>query len=138
MKIVVAAYGSRGDVEPAIAVGAELLRRGHEVRVAVTVPAEMWAAAVEYLEVGFGRRFAESTGDSLTADLQRILAPQCAARARTVATHMATPSESLSSTADYSNQPPVAVSTADRFSRKRRDAPAAPAGCRWRQSSAPG
>jgi vancomycin aglycone glucosyltransferase len=60
----------------------------------------MWAAAVEYLEVGFGRRFSESTGDSLTADLQRILSPQYATRARTVATHMTTPSESLSSTAD--------------------------------------
>ena len=43
MKIVVAAYGSRGDVEPTVAVGAELLRRGHEVRMAVTVPPEMRA-----------------------------------------------------------------------------------------------
>ena len=35
MKIVVAAYGTRGDVEPSVAVGRELLRRGHEVRMAV-------------------------------------------------------------------------------------------------------
>jgi vancomycin aglycone glucosyltransferase len=35
MKIVVAGYGSRGDVEPCVAVGRELLRRGHEVRMAV-------------------------------------------------------------------------------------------------------
>jgi UDP:flavonoid glycosyltransferase YjiC (YdhE family) len=35
MKFVVAAYGSRGDVEPCVAVGAELLRRGHDVRMAV-------------------------------------------------------------------------------------------------------
>ena len=35
MKIVVAGYGSRGDVEPCAAVGRELLRRGHEVRMAV-------------------------------------------------------------------------------------------------------
>src|ERR1700739_3553561 len=35
MKFVLAGYGTRGDVEPGIAVGRELLRRGHEVRMAV-------------------------------------------------------------------------------------------------------
>jgi UDP:flavonoid glycosyltransferase YjiC (YdhE family) len=35
MKFVVAGYGSRGDVEPCVAVGRELLRRGHDVRMAV-------------------------------------------------------------------------------------------------------
>ena len=35
MKFVLAAYGSRGDIEPCTAVGRELLRRGHEVRMAV-------------------------------------------------------------------------------------------------------
>lgn len=35
MKFVVAGYGVRGDVEPSVAVGRELLRRGHEVRTAV-------------------------------------------------------------------------------------------------------
>ncbi|UXA04774.1 glycosyltransferase [Mycobacterium sp. SMC-2] len=35
MKIVLAGYGSRGDVEPCAAVGRELLRRGHDVRMAV-------------------------------------------------------------------------------------------------------
>lgn len=35
MKFVVASYGTRGDVEPFAAVGRELLRRGHEVRMAV-------------------------------------------------------------------------------------------------------
>jgi vancomycin aglycone glucosyltransferase len=35
MKFVVAAYGSRGDVEPCVAVGRELLRRGHDVHMAV-------------------------------------------------------------------------------------------------------
>ncbi|OBG17973.1 glycosyl transferase family 1 [Mycolicibacterium celeriflavum] len=35
MKVVVAAYGTRGDVEPSFAVGRELLRRGHEVCMAV-------------------------------------------------------------------------------------------------------
>ena len=35
MKFALACYGTRGDVEPSAAVGRELLRRGHEVRVAV-------------------------------------------------------------------------------------------------------
>jgi vancomycin aglycone glucosyltransferase len=35
MKFVFAGYGTRGDVEPCIAAGRELLRRGHEVRMAV-------------------------------------------------------------------------------------------------------
>lgn len=35
MKFVLAFYGTRGDVEPGIAVGRELLRRGHEVCMAV-------------------------------------------------------------------------------------------------------
>jgi len=35
MKFVLACYGTRGDVEPGAAVGRELLRRGHEVRMAV-------------------------------------------------------------------------------------------------------
>jgi vancomycin aglycone glucosyltransferase len=35
MKVVLAGYGSRGDVEPCAAVGRELLRRGHDVRMAV-------------------------------------------------------------------------------------------------------
>ena len=35
MKFVVAAHGSRGDIEPSAAVGLELQRRGHEVRIAV-------------------------------------------------------------------------------------------------------
>ena len=35
MKFALACYGTRGDVEPSVAVGRELLRRGHEVRMAV-------------------------------------------------------------------------------------------------------
>ncbi|WP_374025924.1 glycosyltransferase [Mycobacterium sp. HNNTM2301] len=35
MKFVLAAYGSRGDVEPCVAVGRELLRRGHDAHLAV-------------------------------------------------------------------------------------------------------
>jgi len=35
MKLVLASYGTRGDVEPCVVVGRELLRRGHDVRMAV-------------------------------------------------------------------------------------------------------
>ncbi len=35
MKFVVAGYGGRGDVEPCVAAGRELLRRGHDVQMAV-------------------------------------------------------------------------------------------------------
>ena len=35
MKVVLAAYGSRGDVEPCAVVGRELQRRAHQVRIAV-------------------------------------------------------------------------------------------------------
>jgi UDP:flavonoid glycosyltransferase YjiC (YdhE family) len=35
MKFALAAHGTRGDIEPCAAVGRELLRRGHEVRMAV-------------------------------------------------------------------------------------------------------
>ena len=35
MRFVLACYGTRGDVEPSVAVGRELLRRGHDVRIGV-------------------------------------------------------------------------------------------------------
>jgi UDP:flavonoid glycosyltransferase YjiC (YdhE family) len=60
----------------------------------------MWAAAVTHLGVGFGRCFSETTLDSLAADLQLILTPQYAARAREVAGQMTTPAESLTRTVD--------------------------------------
>jgi vancomycin aglycone glucosyltransferase len=72
MKIVVAAYGSRGDVEPAIAVGAELLRRGHQVCMAVTVPREMrtYADSAGLVSVPYGRDWQELLSDD---DFTRML-----------------------------------------------------------------
>ena len=35
MKFALVNYGSRGDIEPCVAVGRELLRRGHDARMAV-------------------------------------------------------------------------------------------------------
>jgi UDP:flavonoid glycosyltransferase YjiC (YdhE family) len=35
MKFAVASYGTRGDIEPCLTIGRELMRRGHSVRMAV-------------------------------------------------------------------------------------------------------
>jgi vancomycin aglycone glucosyltransferase len=65
MKFVVAGYGSRGDVEPCIAIARELQRRGHDVRMAMTVPPDM-VALVEsagLTAVPYGREWRELLGD---------------------------------------------------------------------------
>ena len=60
----------------------------------------VWAAAIEGLGIGVGRPFAATTGESLVADLRAVLAPDCAARAREVATQMTPPAESAGRAAD--------------------------------------
>jgi UDP:flavonoid glycosyltransferase YjiC (YdhE family) len=72
MKFVVAGYGSRGDVEPCIAVARELLRRGHDVRMAVTVPPDMLAfvESAGLTVVPYGRDYQELLGDK---DFVRML-----------------------------------------------------------------
>ena len=60
----------------------------------------LWAAAVEYLKVGVGRRFSETSQESLVADLRFILTAQYAIRAREVAAQMTKPAESIATTAD--------------------------------------
>jgi len=54
MKFVVAGYGSRGDVEPCVAVGRELLRRGHDVRMAVPPNMLGFAEAAGLAAVAYG------------------------------------------------------------------------------------
>jgi UDP:flavonoid glycosyltransferase YjiC (YdhE family) len=54
MKFVLASYGSRGDVEPCVAVGRELLRRGHEVRIAVPADLVGFAEVAGLAAVAFG------------------------------------------------------------------------------------
>ena len=87
MKFVVAGYGSRGDVEPCIAIARELLRRGHDVRMAVTVPPDMLA-------------FVESTGLSAVPygrDWQALLRELSEVIERTMQNPMKAPSQ----TAEY-------------------------------------
>jgi UDP:flavonoid glycosyltransferase YjiC (YdhE family) len=54
MKFVLACYGSRGDVEPSVAVGRELLGRGHEVRMAVPADLVGLAESVGLAAVPYG------------------------------------------------------------------------------------
>ncbi len=54
MKFAVACYGSRGDVEPSVAVGRELLRRGHDVRMAVPPDLVGFAESAGLAAVAYG------------------------------------------------------------------------------------
>jgi UDP:flavonoid glycosyltransferase YjiC (YdhE family) len=54
MKFVLAAYGTRGDVEPSVVVGRELLHRGHDVRIAVPPNQVGFAEAAGLSAVAYG------------------------------------------------------------------------------------
>ena len=54
MKFVLASYGGRGDVEPAVVVGRELLRRGHDVLIAVPPNLVGFAEAAGLAAVAYG------------------------------------------------------------------------------------
>jgi UDP:flavonoid glycosyltransferase YjiC (YdhE family) len=54
MKFVLAFYGTRGDVEPGVAVGRELMRRGHDVRMAVPPDLIGFAESAGLAAVAYG------------------------------------------------------------------------------------
>jgi UDP:flavonoid glycosyltransferase YjiC (YdhE family) len=54
MKFVLASYGTRGDIEPCVAVGRELLRRGHDVRMAVPPDLSAFAESAGLPAVAYG------------------------------------------------------------------------------------
>lgn len=54
MKVVLASHGTRGDVEPCAAVGLELLRRGHEVRIAAPPNLLGFVESAGLTAVGYG------------------------------------------------------------------------------------
>jgi UDP:flavonoid glycosyltransferase YjiC (YdhE family) len=54
MKVVVAAHGTRGDIEPCATAGLELLRRGHEVRMAVPPNLVGFVESAGLAAVGYG------------------------------------------------------------------------------------
>lgn len=59
-----------------------------------------WGNQLKRLKVGTARRISKTTEESLTADLRQVLAPGYAARARTLATRMTTPTDSVTRAAD--------------------------------------
>ena len=54
MKLVLASYGTRGDIEPSVVVGRELVRRGHDVRMAVPPDLVGFAEAAGLSTVAYG------------------------------------------------------------------------------------
>ena len=69
MKFVLASYGTRGDVEPCVAIGRELLRRGHDVRMAVSPDQVGFAESTGLAAVPYGpdtRRWQEVHRDLVT------------------------------------------------------------------------
>jgi UDP:flavonoid glycosyltransferase YjiC (YdhE family) len=59
MKFALASYGTRGDIEPCAAVGVELLRRGHEVRMAAPSNLVGFVESVGLSAVPYGPNFVE-------------------------------------------------------------------------------
>lgn len=54
MKLVLASYGTRGDIEPSVVVGRELLRRGHDVRMAAPPDSIAFTEAAGLPAVSYG------------------------------------------------------------------------------------
>jgi vancomycin aglycone glucosyltransferase len=74
MRFVVAGYGSRGDVEPCAAVAVELLRRGHEVRLAVPPNLLGFVESAGITAVAYGPDSREEMNPG--SDLVRDIAPK--------------------------------------------------------------
>jgi vancomycin aglycone glucosyltransferase len=68
MKVVLAAYGTRGDTEPFAAVGRELLRRGHDVCMAVAPEMVGFLASAGLTAVPFGPESLASARNRMTQD----------------------------------------------------------------------
>lgn len=66
----------------------------------VTSDQPIWAAQLNRLKVGTGRRFSSVSKKSLVTDLGRILSPPYVARARAIASRMTTPAASVVAAAD--------------------------------------
>lgn len=54
MKLVLASFGTRGDVEPCVALGRELVRRGHDVRLAVPPDLVGFAESAGLAAIAYG------------------------------------------------------------------------------------
>ena len=64
----------------------------------------IWATQVKRLKVGSAKRLSNITRESLVSQLRKILAPDCAARAREIAPRMTKPADSVAAAADLLEQ----------------------------------
>jgi UDP:flavonoid glycosyltransferase YjiC (YdhE family) len=69
MKFALACYGTRGDIEPSAAVGRELVRRGHEVRMAVPPELVDFVGSVGLSAVAYGPEFKEYLDEEFVREL---------------------------------------------------------------------
>ncbi len=69
MKFALACYGTRGDIEPSAAVGRELQRRGHEVRMAVPPELVEFVESVGLAAVAFGPELQSFMDEEFVRDL---------------------------------------------------------------------
>src|ERR1700755_763427 len=76
LRFVLATYGTRGDVEPGAAVGLELMRRGHEVRMAVPPDLIGFAESAGLTPVVYGpdshKAQAKDISVNLSKDFHRV------------------------------------------------------------------
>ena len=76
MKVVLASYGTRGDVEPFATVGRELLRRGHDVCMAVPPNMVGFLETVGFAAVAFGPEPLSSVRNRTVEDPASAMAEQ--------------------------------------------------------------
>jgi UDP:flavonoid glycosyltransferase YjiC (YdhE family) len=81
MKFALAMYGSRGDVEPCAAVGLELARRGHEVRIAVPPNLVDWVDSTGLAAVAYGRDSQDVINDDFVRSPWKMQSPTSLVRA---------------------------------------------------------
>lgn len=77
MKFAVASYGTRGDIEPCLAIGRELMRRGHSVRMAVPPNLVDLAEAAGLSAIAYGPDMHDFWSDEFIRDFFKT---SCAAR----------------------------------------------------------
>ncbi|WP_027331696.1 glycosyltransferase [Mycolicibacterium tusciae] len=68
MKFALASFGTRGDIEPSVAVGRELLARGHEVRIAVPPNQVDFVEAAGLTAVPYGLETEDGLQEGLDAN----------------------------------------------------------------------
>jgi UDP:flavonoid glycosyltransferase YjiC (YdhE family) len=68
MKFAVASYGTRGDIEPCLTIGRELMRRGHSVRMAVPPNLVELAEAAGLPAIGYGPDMHDFWSDEFIRD----------------------------------------------------------------------